>query len=572
MTSPRSLQPERTAQGDIRSYSVYRAEVRRRLERVLSGTQLHPQQNQLLRKTLLQQLGDAGQQRTGEPLSLIYTTARAWCPALGEQAVHVGGACLLYIWALDLIDDVQDDDLAGSHYEVAGPAIAINCGLALFALSLRELRLAVTFEQRAEEKARWLELLNSAFLAAVVGQHADLMNQKEWLSSEQVLAMHQAKTSSAAFLMSCGALLGGCPQRWLANYSRFGNSLSQAVQIVDDLRDVYGKEHSPDLSTGKQTYPLATFREHAKPLVCEQLQSYLAQSPVPLLKVRQLLHDSGAVEHCAERLELLRTGMHAEIAATGNVCGFHRQLLSTVDDLVRQVYQPPPLVESAGLWQQQTGFHRQTRQDVERFSEILSALGAPPIPTLRPWSQPHYLYEPAAQTIHYPDLDDWGDDLVAFQASLLRRPDRKRAESLLREQSPLVMAHEMFHYWRDQCGKLSKNVWHEEYVANRLAIAYCRIHAPEVIPKVQAVAEEILEAARQAGHDVDSTILDTCHEPRDESLPSMLSMRDTAILHMQMLLQLVEEKPQLERDIRLYLDTSVPAPQAVLRKLITSVA
>ena len=36
----------------------------------------------------------------------------------------------------------------------------------------------------------------------------------------------------------------------------------------------------------------------------------------------------------------------------------------------------------------------------------------------------------------------------------------------------------MFHHWRHQNGRLTQDHWHEEWVANRLAVAYVREHDP----------------------------------------------------------------------------------------------
>src|SRR5690349_18535945 len=67
----------------------------------------------------------------GDPLAVFYLIARAHKPALDEQALDLGSFCRLYLLALDLLDDVQDNDLSGKPHARVGAGMAINDALTL---------------------------------------------------------------------------------------------------------------------------------------------------------------------------------------------------------------------------------------------------------------------------------------------------------------------------------------------------------------------------------------------------------------------------------------------------------
>ena len=70
---------------------------------------------------------------------LVEAIARTERGAPDATGVEFAVFCQLYLSALDLLDDVQDQDLAGKPHAEAGPAIALNSGLFLLFLGLAAL-------------------------------------------------------------------------------------------------------------------------------------------------------------------------------------------------------------------------------------------------------------------------------------------------------------------------------------------------------------------------------------------------------------------------------------------------
>ena len=53
--------------------------------------------------------------------------------------------------------------------------------------------------------------------------------------------------------------------------------------------------------------------------------------------------------------------------------------------------------------------------------------------------------------------------------------------------APALLAHELFHHYRDSVEQLGPDKWREELVANTLAIAYCAAHtSPRPSPAVSS--------------------------------------------------------------------------------------
>ncbi|HSC89278.1 MAG TPA: polyprenyl synthetase family protein, partial [Polyangiaceae bacterium] len=302
----------------------------RALQRADEAT-LHADQRRLLRETLSRFNGHCDPSDPAQPLGLFHLVAQVRGPVEPRLLVHLASFCWLYTCSLDLFDDMQDDDLAGKPHEQAGPAIAVNSALALLFLALDELRLATRLESRIEPRRGYAELFNRISLLTVGAQHADLLGGSAAGSPADVLEMNRGKTASVALFLECASLAAGASLDEAAAYGGVGLDLAGLVQIVDDVRDIYGKDHSPDLLTGKYTYPLACFRESASPAQLAQLEVLLAQRPLPLVEIRELIHEAAAMDRCAEEVEAIRERIHGRLAELSGAPPQHRVLLDIVD-------------------------------------------------------------------------------------------------------------------------------------------------------------------------------------------------------------------------------------------------
>jgi geranylgeranyl pyrophosphate synthase len=481
----------------------------------------------------------------GEPLAVIYLIARAWGREIDEQVERIGAFSSLYLLAADLIDDVQDGDLEGKPHALAGPAVALNNGVALLFLALRELRHAIELETDEDRARAYLRLLNRVSLAAVAGQHRDLTGEQGARSPAEVLEMQEVKTSSFSLITECGGLLAGCGPEDLERYRRIGENLAMLIQVRDDLRDIYGKRTSPDLVNAKITYPVACFLETADPTRLARFEMLQKNLPGTMPKIRELLYDSKAVERSADAIQLCREAVHRDVAATGNRSAFHRTLLDLVDRVAGSVYEPPPVEETKSSWQPPGRWHERVRESLEAFYEHMHPFGVPASPALRPWHLPQWLYDKDKKTIFYPDIEGLAEEILPFQAELLGMDDREQVEALMYTQVPVVLAHELFHYFRDASGRLTGDHWHEEWAANRLAVAYALRFVPHVVDTTYQLAETVMTRHEHRVDALVNQILDNCTEPHPDPRGYGMDVKAIAVTTAEMFRRTILEKPEL---------------------------
>lgn len=529
---------------DQTSLPGYLLAVHARIDEAIDHAGFDADQQRMLRATVARPRAVGLANPYGDPLCLTFLVARAYGRRMDRQAAHVGAFALLYVLSLDLFDDVQDEDLDGKPHESAPSAIAINDAIALLFLALDELRRGIELEKSAERKAAYLALFSSVSLRAVAGQHRDLAGSANAPSTEEVLAMHEAKTSSVCLLVECGALLGRVDADARATLHGLGEHFAGFIQVRDDLRDIFGKPLSPDLVAQKHTYPLACLLESGTPEEREALTKLLAELPGSMDDLRSLFYRSGAVERTAEKLEELRTSIHGAVAATERDGAPLRTLLELVDGLASAVYEPPPIDATVHLYAPTKGFHGKVHREQERFIERMSGYGVAPRPKLRPWHHPHWMYEPQTRTIHYPDLEDLRFDVVPFQAALLGVDDLEEVATIMERQLPLVLAHEMFHAWRHAAGRLSEDHWHEEWAANQLSVAYGARHARGALRSAVSLAGRILERhGERTGSELEE-VLSRCEE-RGAARGYGLDMIGVALVTLEMVRRIAIARPEL---------------------------
>lgn len=473
-------------------------------------------QRSLLRATVERALA-AGSGGFGDPASLTFLLACAHGRPDPRACAHVGAFCMLYILALDLFDDVQDDDLAGKPHADAGSAIAINSAIALSFLAQRELHAALPSLPSSRHQRALLDVADRTGLAAVAGQHRDLLGSAGASTPAEVLAMQQAKTSSVILLAECGALLAGGDDTVRAHHRHIGEQLAQLVQVRDDLRDIYAKELSVDLKTGKLTYPLACYLDGASEAKRRELYRELDALPASMSRVRKLLYDRGAVARSARAVETCRRAIHERVAVMDVARpGYLRLVLDVVDELSSGIYVVPELAPTAALRRPGNGaFARRVVEERRRLVERLRPFGLPEdLPALAPWHQPHWMYLPDRHTIYFPDIDDLGDEILPFQAMLLGCDDLDEPRDRLTAQVPVVLAHEMFHFWRDATGRLTDDHWHEEHAANALSVAYARELEPEALSDALDLAARVIARSPEHLDEPARQLLVDCERPR----------------------------------------------------------
>ncbi|HYQ17366.1 MAG TPA: polyprenyl synthetase family protein [Polyangiaceae bacterium] len=479
--------------------------------------------------------------------------ARAHRDALDDQALELGSFCQFYLLALDLLDDVQDDDLSGKPHAKVGAGMAVNDALTLLFLGLSALERCMRLEKSPQRRMLYLKIVNRVALTTGRGQHLDLLGSAGARTPEEVLAMQRQKTASLTLICECAALYSGASDEEREHYRTLGENLSLLVQTLDDVRDFYGKRRSPDLETGKMSYPLACFFESAGPSERERFEELKRALPESLGEIRRLLYDAGTLRHVARSMDGFRRAIHHEIAALGEEAATHRLLLFVIDQLVEALYTPKPVPETAALREPRFGWHAHVRRLAEELESRLRPLGAPKTPPLVPWHQPQWMYDKARGVIFYPDIEGLPEETLPFQAALLGESDLEKVAQLMWRQAPAVMAHELFHHYRDSVGQLGSDMWHEELVANTLAIAYSARYEPAALAGGVELARRVLSRPDQRLSEQAERVLLGLLDPERPHLPNTgygLDMEQAALVQLAMIRKLAEAPEELEHAVR----------------------
>jgi competence protein ComQ len=508
------------------------------VQEAIAAAPMHESQRALLAETARILRQPSVDRPLNDPLAITFLIARQACSRPNPQAEHVAVFCQFYRLAANLFDDVEDEEIERTPHARVGPAIAINNALALLCLALQSLTRAVELESEGERRLEYLRLFNRVSLLAVGGQHLDLLGAVGARTPEEVLAMQRAKASSLCLLAECGALLGGRSAHDRAAYRSIGEELGLIVQIRDDLRDIFGKTLSPDLAAGKVTYPVACFLEAATKGDAERFEALRAGLPATTRDLRALLHASGAVHRCASTIEGFRRDIHREVASLENPGAKERTLLSVVDALAESIYTPVPVQATIHLWSPQGGWHDLVRGEMARFAQRMQPWVPPEPPALRPWHLPQWMFDAAKGILHYPDVDGLPEEVLPFYARLLDTDDADLVRRLLTVQAPAVLAHEMFHCWRHRNGRLTRDHWHEEWVANRLAVAYVRRHAPRALECTLELAQRVVRRSGQLLDERAEQVLRTCAAHDPDAKGYAMSLESIAVVTLEMLRRL----------------------------------
>jgi hypothetical protein len=163
-----------------------------------------------------------------------------------------------------------------------------------------------------------------------------------------------------------------------------------------------------------------------------------------------------------------------------------------VDGLTESVYRPEPIPAAKAIIEPSGPWHDQVRGLLEVMIERIHGGNGAARPALRPWHLPQWMYAPGSRTICYPDLQGMPEEVLPLQARLLAISDRALVAGAVRDQAPALLAHEVFHFMRHSAGRMTTDYWHEEWAANRLAVAYLERFEPDALRKALRLVEHIL--------------------------------------------------------------------------------
>lgn len=281
------------AQDPVNPFAAQQQLLRERLHHLLST--LHPALQKDVRrafeergKLLSQSSYDAGAAEPDLPAGswpLLTLLVAQWIsphidPALASS-VAIATEC--FVCALDLLDDVEDEDRTPVILEI-GAARALNISTTLLALAQRAVISCLQSGADLSLTLRLLDVMQEALLTATSGQQRDLLaEQREArdLTREECIEIAAAK-GGAIMRLACllGAVCAGATEAECAEFAEMAELLGIAHQLDNDAHDMYHlleiadtassipeeKSVKTDLVRRKKTLPVVLAASRSEPL------------------------------------------------------------------------------------------------------------------------------------------------------------------------------------------------------------------------------------------------------------------------------------------------------------------
>jgi geranylgeranyl pyrophosphate synthase len=213
---------------------------------------------------------------------LPFEVARYCRPGADSTLVlRMAVSCEMLLCALDYFDELQDGDQSPER-RVLGDSRLLNAAYTLSVLAHRAILTLPPPLIVPIQRDRLLDAMEEGLLAAVQGQHQDLLAEErpfERVSPEECLAIDTAK-AGALLRLACrlATLAVETPAEISESFAQIGELVGTAFQIENDAHDLEmllsasGESGKSDLARSKKTLPtvFAARQYHA-----------LQQSPPP---------------------------------------------------------------------------------------------------------------------------------------------------------------------------------------------------------------------------------------------------------------------------------------------------
>ena len=242
-----------------------------------------------------------------------------------------------FVCALDLLDDVEDEDQTPS-IQVLGVARALNVATALMMLAQRAIS---SLSQQAVSPWRILSLLDTlqaSALNAAAGQHRDLLAEQrsaQELTLEECIEIAASK-AGALMRLACrlGALCAGTDEVMCEHFSELGELLGIAHQLDNDAHDLYYL-----LQSETSAVPPTKAENITRSIKTDLVRQKKTLPVVLAARVNSFLQKASAVVDKEEKEEHLRA-LHEGIIATWGICLLYRERAS---DRLRMIEDQRPL-------------------------------------------------------------------------------------------------------------------------------------------------------------------------------------------------------------------------------------
>jgi competence protein ComQ len=202
----------------------------------------------------------------------------------------------LMILALDIFDDIQDQDNPSVPWSQIEPALSTNIAISLLMLSITVLGQS-TFE--TDRKCKAIHYLNEQVLKAVNGQYTDLTNSIH--SEEDYIQMAKNKSGS---LLACACLVGTAlaGEAHHSTVREYAELIGIAAQIKNDINDIVRWDEKNDLIHKKKTLPTLFLLQNELPsfqIIRDYYEDNLGKEALYKQKfeIKELIEQSGAIEY-----------------------------------------------------------------------------------------------------------------------------------------------------------------------------------------------------------------------------------------------------------------------------------
>src|SRR6266704_368228 len=224
-----------------------------------------------------------------------------------------------FVCALDLLDDVEDEDQTPS-IQVLGVARALNVATALMMLAQQAIS---SLSQQAVPPGRILSLLDTlqaSALNAAAGQHRDLLAEQrsaQELTLEECIEIAASK-GGALMRLACrlGALCAGADDVMCEHFSELGELLGIAHQLDNDAHDLYYL-----LQSETSAVPPTKAENITRSIKTDLVRQKKTLPVVLAARVNSSLQTASAPDDKEEHLRALHEG----IITTWGICLLYRE-------------------------------------------------------------------------------------------------------------------------------------------------------------------------------------------------------------------------------------------------------
>lgn len=233
---------------------------------------------------------------------------------LSEVALPGAIAMELSALAIDIFDDIQDQDHDDLPWRKIPTANALNLAICLSMLS-SEAVLTLSDDRDSRVYSKISQILSHMWITCSDGQFQEaLFDTREQVTLDQYYELVKRKSGSlTACACKIGATLGGGSESLVLQLEEFGTHLGIMSQIRNDLNDFLDFEKKKDFVNNKKTLPYVYLLNILNGNTAEQFKK-LTQMKGNGLKfgkeeqeyLKKLVIDEGAVHYCRVMYELYR--------------------------------------------------------------------------------------------------------------------------------------------------------------------------------------------------------------------------------------------------------------------------